>query len=102
MPAVAASGILHWYCAAPECDSLLDLCAAVAGPDDTVVLLGEGVRAALAAAPALPDQGTWLAMKGDLAAQGIADTQLKANVGLIETDELVRLTCRYPKVQSWP
>lgn len=94
--------MLHWYSAAPERDSLFELCAAVAGPDDTVVLLGEGVRAALAAGPVLPDRVTWLAMKTDLAAQGIAENQLKASVGLIETDELVRLACRYPKVQSWP
>ncbi len=98
---------LHTVNRSPFSHSALASCLALCAPGDTLLLLEDGVYAALAGAtPAqqlanVAARGVEvLAMTGDLAARGL-ETRLAPGIRCIDYPEFVAQSCRHQRIQSW-
>jgi tRNA 2-thiouridine synthesizing protein B len=91
--------ILHTLSALPDTPAFRDCLSALAD-DDALVLLGDGVYAALSGAPYLGrllDGGARVfALGPDALAAGITN-----GVELIDMDDFVALTERFPRQLAW-
>ncbi len=87
---------------APAASAALQQCCEIAGPEDTIVLLGEGVFSIAANAKALQ-----LLQQTGAAVYGLADDMRAAGqtasngIKSIDMDGLVALTERYERQQAW-
>lgn len=94
--------ILHTLNASPAQPAFAD-CVAVMQPGDAVVLMGDGVYAALggtAALEKLQSKGAELYLLGtDALVAGV--TAAARTVNVIDMDGLVALTERFPRQQAW-
>ena len=94
--------ILHSLNASPASAAYRD-CLAYLQPGDALVLMGDGVYAAMAgtgAADELAGRNVELyALDTDARLAGI--TELALGVHMIDMRELVRLSERYPRQQAW-
>jgi tRNA 2-thiouridine synthesizing protein B len=94
--------ILHTLNTSPSSAAFKD-CVKTIHPGDAVVLMGDGVYAALegtAAYVELHSRGAELYMLGtDALAAGV--TKKAGTVGVIDMDGLVALTERFPRQQAW-
>ncbi len=94
--------ILHTLNASPASAAYRD-CVRILGEGDALVLLGDGVYAAIAGSEALreledaPAELYVLEADARLAGVTIAD----ANVPTVDMDGLVTLTERFPRQQAW-
>ncbi|MEZ5504192.1 MAG: sulfurtransferase complex subunit TusB [Halioglobus sp.] len=94
--------ILHTLNASPSSAAFTD-CVRVVSRGDALVLMGDGVYAAVEdtmACDALRATGAELyLLQADVLAAGIGDKVGSANC--IEMDEMVALTEQYPRQQAW-
>lgn len=72
-------------------------CLSVAGPDDTVLLIENGVLGLGTAAAST--SGKLLALESDMAARGLGDQS--GTVEIVDYDTMVELTTRAEQVISW-
>ena len=95
--------ILHTINAGPSSSALGD-CMAIAASSDAVLLLGDGVYAALkdtAACAQLQNCGAALyALQADAAAAGVLGL-LAEGIKLIDMDGFVTLSETFPRQQAW-
>ncbi|QTF06874.1 sulfurtransferase complex subunit TusB [Brenneria izadpanahii] len=95
--------MLHTLSHSPyHCD--IDALLRCLGPDDAVVLLQDGVIAALAdtdvAKRFLNAAVPLYALKNDADARGLTE-RISGNVSLIDYNQFVQLTVKYPKQLAW-
>ena len=95
--------ILHTLSAAPA-DPAFEDCLRVAAPDDQILLLGNGVYAALAASPAAgllrENPARLFALAQDIAAAGLAE-KIADGVEVIDFDGFVALTETCERQLNW-
>ncbi len=95
--------LLHTLSRSPAHSALRD-CLAVLGPDDALLLLGDGVYAALAgseAATLLAASGASLfVLEADAALAGVQERLLPA-VTLVDDEGFVALSERYSRQLAW-
>ena len=95
--------ILHTINAAPSSNALAD-CMAIAEPCDAVLLLGDGVYAALkdtVACTQLQSSGAAVyVLQADAAAAGVLNL-LAEDIKLIDMDGFVELSETMPRQQAW-
>jgi tRNA 2-thiouridine synthesizing protein B len=99
------SMILHLVNQSPQQAQALHLCLRFATSDDIVLLLEDGVTAAVSGSAGATLLQTSpcrriVAVQADVASRGGAD-RLAPGVQLIGYDEFVALCCECDKVQSW-
>lgn len=94
--------ILHTLNASPTSSALSD-CLMVAATGDAIVLLGDGVYAAIdgtAACNTILANGAEIYMlAADARAAGV--TRVPQGIALATMDDVVTLTERYPRQQAW-
>lgn len=94
--------ILHTLNATPSSAAFAD-CLTVVAPGDAVVLLGDGVYAALIGTEAcqrLLDCGAGIhVLRSDAAAAGVLGRIDAA--GIIDMDDFVELSEQFPRQQAW-
>jgi len=94
--------ILHTISASPDSSAFRD-CLSSLNPEDAVLLLGDGVYAALPACcylAQLADTGATIhALRSDALAAGVAEPG--PGVELVDMAEFVALTERYPRQIAW-
>ncbi|MBJ7222931.1 MULTISPECIES: sulfurtransferase complex subunit TusB [unclassified Brenneria] len=95
--------MLHTLSHSPyHCD--MDTLLRCLGPEDALVLLQDGVIAALADTPVLnrllKTAIPLYALKNDVDARGLV-AQISTNVSLIDYTEFVKLTVRHPQQLAW-
>jgi tRNA 2-thiouridine synthesizing protein B len=98
---------LHTVNRSPHAAPALVSCLRMALPGHALVLLEDGVYAAVAAdagsaqlRDAQPGVAVY-ALGADLAARGIAADTLLPGVEVVDYESFVDLACRYDKVQAW-
>lgn len=94
--------ILHTVNKAPS-NSSLAACLKVAAPDSAVLLIEDGVYAALRNAANIPDslfQHRVYALEADVKARGLG-AKLAPQIELVDYDGFVALATQYDCVQSW-
>ncbi len=92
--------ILHTLAALPDSSACSD-CLSLLGPGDALLLLGDGVYAALQGSDVLADLEVPLhVLREDAAARGI-ETTLRDGATLVDMAGFVALTERYPRQQAW-
>jgi tRNA 2-thiouridine synthesizing protein B len=95
--------LLHTVSRSPAHSALRD-CLAVLGPDDAILLLGDGVYAAIAgseAAALLTGSGaTLFVLAADAALAGVRE-RLLAGATVVDDDGFVALTERYGRQLAW-
>lgn len=89
--------MLHFVSASPYQSSALEECRAIAQTGDVVVLLADGVYAALTAETDFAGLRVF-ALKDHTAARGIA---MPKWITCIDYDQLVLLTCEHHPSQTW-
>ena len=96
--------LLHTVNKAAEHSSALRLCLRFAEAADTVLLLEDGVLAAVAGHPAcevlLAARARVVALRPDLEHRGVA-RKLHPAIAAIDYRDFVALCCACDKVQSW-
>lgn len=96
--------MLHTINKSPYSHQHLADCIRVCNADDAILLIEDGVYAALA-------DGDWInslstkfsaiyALQADIAARGLAD-RLAANINLIDYAGFVQLCVDHPKMMAW-
>lgn len=97
--------ILHTVNKPPQHGQALQLCLRFAGPDDIILLIEDGVTAAIAGTEASKQliaagSGRVIALQEDLVTRGLGD---KIDPGIAVTDYagFVALCCDSAKIQSW-
>lgn len=99
--------VLHTVNKSPFEKSSLESCLRHALPGDCVLLIEDGVYAALAGtqlSQRMREALTVLEIRvlgPDLAARGIEPQRLLAGVDTVDYRGFVRLACRYQSVQAW-
>ena len=103
----AAKGPLHTVSKSPFADRALENCVARLTPDSALLLIEDGVYAALAGTSCTH----WIALAiethlvyalaADLAARGLSDKPLVAGVRLVDYDGFVDLAAAHSVVQAW-
>lgn len=98
---------LHTVNRSPFSHSALQSCLAICAPGDAVLLIEDGVYAALPQAPSADQlQETLasgvgvLALTKDTSARGLTD-RLAAGVELTDYNGFVELACTHQRIQSW-
>ena len=95
--------LLHTVSRSPAHSALRD-CLAVLGPDDAILLLGDGVYAAIAggeAAALLTASGaTLFVLEADAALAGVQE-RLLPGATVVDDDGFVALTERYGRQLAW-
>jgi len=98
---------LHTVSRSPYRETALASCLRVALPGSAVLLLEDGVYAALAAgeasAPlrAAMDQVRVFVLGADLEARGLGDAPLLPGLHVVDYGGFVDLACEHDKVQAW-
>lgn len=98
---------LHTVNRSPHRESTLESCLRLARPGSAVLLLEDGVYAAVAsgapagALAAAMDRVTVYALAADVSARGIDPGALLDGVRLVDYEGFVDLACAHDKVQSW-
>jgi len=94
--------MLHTVNKSPHGHSALAECLRVCAADDVVVLIEDGVYAAIAGNSRLPgpDAPKLYALSADVAARGLAP-HLAEGVALLDYAGFVQLCCEHPVIQSW-
>ena len=96
--------LLHTVNKSPFTGSTLDNCLSRMSPGSALLLLEDGVYAALAPgahAAKLAGHAPVYALGPDLAARGLADKALVEGVQVVDYDGFVDLCTQYSAVQSW-
>ncbi|WIO75464.1 sulfurtransferase complex subunit TusB [Porticoccaceae bacterium LTM1] len=88
--------ILHTVNKSPFDHGALTSCLRVAAPEDTILLIEDGVYGILSAQP----ERELLALEDDIKTRGLSD-KLPDNVKLINHSTFVELTTKASAVQSW-
>jgi tRNA 2-thiouridine synthesizing protein B len=95
--------LLHTVSRSPAHSALRD-CLAVLGPDDAILLLGDGVYAALAgsegAALLTASGAAWFVLEADAALAGVRE-RLLSGTTVVDDDGFVALTERYSRQLAW-
>lgn len=92
---------LHLINKSPHSSDALEACLRVIAADDAILLIEDGVYAAMAgseSARALADVG--FALKADLEARGL-QARLAAGIGTVDDGGFVELCTRCDRVMSW-
>lgn len=96
--------MLHTINKAPHASDCFDACLRVCGDGATIVLIEDGVYAAIngsdAAARALATAKVVYALQADLDARGLT-TRVAPQIEIIDYAAFVQLCCEYATVQSW-
>ncbi len=98
---------LHTVHRSPYRETTLASCLRMARPGSAILLLEDGVYAAVAAgahAPRLREAMARLrvfALEADLAARGIAPDELIDGIATVDYEGFVDLACEHAKVQAW-
>ena len=99
--------ILHTVNRSPYRETTLESCLRVALPGSALLLIEDGVYAALASGEAALRvrealaQMRVFALRADLLARGLGDSDLVDDVQVVDYAGFVDLACEYDKVQSW-
>lgn len=99
--------ILHTINRSPYRETTLESCLRVALAGSALLLMEDGVYAALAvgqAAPRIREAQVRMrvfVLQADLAARGLADAELVTDVQVVDYPGFVDLACEYDKVQAW-
>lgn len=95
---------LHIVSKAPDLNAALADCLRVAAAGDSILLIEDGVLAAVASsawhAQLAAREGTIYALDDDVAARGL-QSLLGASVTTVDYGAFVDLCCQHPSVQSW-
>jgi tRNA 2-thiouridine synthesizing protein B len=95
--------ILHTVNQSPHTSNTLAQCLMYIGDDDAILLLENGVYAALknhALELQLKNKVCYV-IEADLQARGLLDQDRQAHIELIDVNKFVELTTQYDLVQSW-
>ena len=98
---------LHTVNKSPFSSSALASCLAHALPDAAIILIEDGVYAALAAPrpadglAAIAARGALHVLSPDLAARGLAESKLIEGVKLVDYTGFVDLTANHAPVMAW-
>ncbi len=97
--------MLHTVNKSPYCSDSLRLCISYAGKDDAVLLIEDGVYAAMCGGNSEAIlQGAEVALYAlwpDLQARGISEDKLVDGLKVVGYDGFVELAAKHSKVQSW-
>jgi tRNA 2-thiouridine synthesizing protein B len=99
--------VLHIVNKSPYDRNSLDACLRLAQPDSAILLIEDGVYAAIPKASASERVQQALnnhqiyALQPDLQARGINPDNLIDGISLVDYDGFVKLTTDYDKSQSW-
>jgi tRNA 2-thiouridine synthesizing protein B len=99
--------MLHLVTGSPSSSAALSDALAAAGDGDELVLMHSAVLAAAWAAPLAPGVASALArarvhaMAPDLAARGLAGTELRAGIDAIDDAGLLALALRHAQSLTW-
>ena len=95
--------LLHTVNKSPFASTALDDCLARMTTDAGLLLIEDGVYAALSGTPQAARLAgrRVFALAPDLAARGLAERPLADGVELVDYDGFVRLCTEYSAVQSW-
>ena len=95
--------ILHTLSAAPA-EPAFDNCLRIAAPDDRILLLGNGVYAAMASSPTAgllsESPATFFALAQDVAAAGLAG-KIADGIDVVDFDGFVALTETCERQLNW-
>lgn len=99
--------ILHSVNKSPFTQNTLQQCLDVIGDNHALILIEDGVYAALKSSPSAPAlkkvkvQGTKIyALESDINMRGLSG-DLDTCITLVSMDDFVELCCQYSSVQSW-
>jgi len=96
--------MLHTINKAPHAHDCFDACLRVCGDNATIVLIEDGVYAAIAdsdAAQRLCTQAKAVyALQPDIDARGLS-TRIASQIRTIDYAGFVQLCCEHPTIQSW-
>ncbi len=95
--------ILHTVNQSPFTSNTLAQCLLYIDDGDAILLLENGVYAALknhALEPQLKNKVCYV-IEADLQARGLLEQDRQAHIQLIDVDQFVELTTQYNLVQSW-
>lgn len=96
--------MLHTVNKAPHTHDCLDACLRVCGDDAAIVLIEDGVYAALVGSDSAERlcarAGAVYALQPDLAARGLIE-QVRPQINVIDYTGFVQLCCEHASVQSW-
>ncbi len=95
--------ILHTVNQSPFTSNTLAQCLAYIDADDAILLLEDGVYAALSSQSlaAQLTHKTCYVIKADLQARGLLEQDRLMHIKLIDVNQFVELTTQYDLVQSW-
>ena len=99
--------MLHTVNKSPFEKTSLESCLRHALPGDSVLLIEDGVYAALDGTALSARMREALAvleilvLEPDLAARGLEPERLVKGIGMVDYRGFVRLACRHPSVQAW-
>ncbi len=91
---------LHILSKSPDSSDCLDSCLAVIAPDDALILIADGVYAALSPYSERLTPLRCYALTADLAARGL-DERVAAHCHAIDDAGFVELSTQYQNSQSW-
>ena len=100
-------GPLHTVNKPPHSSTALASCLAHATPDSALILIEDGVYAALEAGETVPElaaaaaRGQVYALRPDLEARGLAEAKLLAGAKLVDYAGFVDLTASHSSVLAW-
>ena len=95
--------MLHTINKSPHSHSALADCLRVCGEHGVILLIEDGVYAALTGnvwLKALSAAGAVYALAPDVAARGL-ENRIAEGIQLVDYDGFVRLCCEHPSMQSW-
>ena len=95
---------LHLVARSPARSDALEACLRSMAPGDALLLIEDGVYAALAALPdppALPGDGACHALEEDVRARGLSE-RLRSGVTLVDYSGFVELVTAHERTLSWP
>jgi tRNA 2-thiouridine synthesizing protein B len=101
------SHILHLVNKSPTDRNAFDTCFRMASPGDSILLIEDGVYAALANAEFADkitsrlDNFSFYVLGPDVAARGLGDTPLIEDIGVVDYDGFVDLVAENDITQSW-
>jgi len=101
------SQLLHLVNKSPTDRNAFDTCFRMANPGDSILLIEDGVYAALANAEFASkitsrlDNFSFFVLGPDVAARGLGDTPLIEDIGVVDYDGFVDLVAENDITQSW-
>jgi tRNA 2-thiouridine synthesizing protein B len=96
--------MLHTINKAPHTHDCFDACLRVCGTNAAIILIEDGVYAAIvnseAAKRLCAKTKTIFALQADIDARGLSD-RIEAGIQIIDYAGFVQLCCEYKTIQSW-